>query len=97
MISINSQLSIFNIRDNKVFGSTLIILHRNCRTNISIARNSDWVLPIYAGIEIGVASTKAFLGQLTVLYILCLKIAFVRKDIDESTYVKKIMLRHVQL
>ena len=29
----------------------------------TIARNSDWVLPIHAGTEIGVASTKAFLGQ----------------------------------
>ena len=56
----------------------------------TIARNSDWVLPIHAGIEIGVASTKAFLGQLTVLYILCLKLASVRKDIDEKTYIKKI-------
>ena len=56
----------------------------------TIARNSDWVLPIHAGIEIGVASTKAFLGQLTVLYILCLKIAFMRKDIDENIYVKNI-------
>ena len=37
----------------------------------TIARNSDWVLPIHAGPEIGVASTKAFLGQLLVLYILC--------------------------
>jgi glucosamine--fructose-6-phosphate aminotransferase (isomerizing) len=56
----------------------------------TIARNSDWVLPIHAGIEIGVASTKAFLGQLTVLYILCLKLAIVRKDIDERTYEKNI-------
>ena len=32
----------------------------------TIARNSDWVLPIHAGPEIGVASTKAFLGQLIV-------------------------------
>ena len=56
----------------------------------TIARNSDWVLPIHAGIEIGVASTKAFLGQLTVLYILCLKLAFVRKDIDEKVYEKSI-------
>ena len=47
-------------------------------------------LPIYAGIEIGVASTKAFLGQLTVLYIMCLKLAFMRKDIDENIYVKNI-------
>ena len=56
----------------------------------SIARNSDWVLPIHAGTEIGVASTKAFLGQLTVLYILCLKLAIVRKDIDERKYEKNI-------
>jgi len=56
----------------------------------TIARNSDWVLPIHAGTEIGVASTKAFLGQLTVLYILCLKIAIVRKDIDERAYEKNI-------
>ena len=56
----------------------------------TIARNSDWVLPIHAGTEIGVASTKAFLGQLTVLYILCLKLAIVRKDIDKRKYEKNI-------
>ncbi len=52
----------------------------------TIARNSDWVLPIHAGPEIGVASTKAFLGQMLVLYILSLKIAQNRKDIDVKTY-----------
>jgi glucosamine--fructose-6-phosphate aminotransferase (isomerizing) len=52
----------------------------------TIARNSDWVLPIYAGPEIGVASTKAFLGQMLVLYILCLKLAKSRKDINDTTY-----------
>ena len=56
----------------------------------TIARNSDWVLPIHAGTEIGVASTKAFLGQLIVLYILCLKLASARKDINQSSYVKSI-------
>ena len=56
----------------------------------TIARNSDWVLPIHAGTEIGVASTKAFLGQLTVLYILCLKIANLRKDISQNIYEKSI-------
>ena len=35
----------------------------------SIARDSDFVLPIHCGPEIGVASTKAFLGQIMVLYI----------------------------
>ena len=52
----------------------------------TIARNSDWVLPIHAGPEIGVASTKAFLGQLVVLYILCLKLAKTRNDINQTIY-----------
>tara|TARA_A100001011_G_scaffold247948_1_gene256204 strand:- start:2195 stop:3262 length:1068 start_codon:yes stop_codon:yes gene_type:complete len=52
----------------------------------TIARNSDWVLPIHAGPEIGVASTKAFLGQMLVLFILCLKISKIRKDINETNY-----------
>jgi len=52
----------------------------------TIARNSDWVLPIHAGPEIGVASTKAFLGQLIVLYILVLKLSTVRGDIDKKIY-----------
>ncbi len=41
----------------------------------SIARESDLVLPILAGVEIGVASTKAFTCQLTVLALLALKAA----------------------
>ena len=56
----------------------------------TIARNSDWVLPIHAGPEIGVASTKAFLGQLIVLYILCLKISSLRKEIDKKKYYSNI-------
>ena len=52
----------------------------------TIARNSDWVLPIHAGPEIGVASTKAFLGQLIVLYILNLKLAFNRGDIEKKIF-----------
>ena len=57
----------------------------------TIARNSDWILPIHAGPEIGVASTKAFLGQMLVLYILCLKIAKIREDIGEPIYQKNII------
>ena len=54
----------------------------------TIARNSDWVLPIHAGPEIGVASTKAFLGQMIVLYILCLKLGKNREDIDQTSYLE---------
>ena len=56
----------------------------------SIARNSDCVLPIHAGPEIGVASTKAFLGQMLVLYLLSLKISEVRNDMQNVEYKKKI-------
>ncbi|WP_010141424.1 glutamine--fructose-6-phosphate transaminase (isomerizing) [Oceanicola sp. S124] len=41
----------------------------------SIARESDLALPILAGTEIGVASTKAFSCQLTVLLLLALEAA----------------------
>ena len=56
----------------------------------SIARNSDFVLPIHAGPEIGVASTKAFIGQMLVLYILALKISEVRGEISKVNFEKKI-------
>ena len=56
----------------------------------SIARESKFVLPIHCGPEIGVASTKAFLNQMLVLYILCLKLAQIRKDIKKETYLEKI-------
>ena len=56
----------------------------------SIARLSDFVLPIHAGPEIGVASTKAFLGQILVLYILAIKISEIRKEIIQLDYEKKI-------
>ncbi len=52
----------------------------------TIARNSDWVLPIHAGPEIGVASTKAFVGQMLVLYILCLKLGKERNDLTNKSY-----------
>jgi len=56
----------------------------------SIARQSDCVLPIHAGPEIGVASTKAFLGQMLVLYLFSLKIGEVRGDLDNKKYKKLI-------
>jgi len=50
----------------------------------SIARDSKFVLPIHCGTEIGVASTKAFLGQILILYILALKLGSLRDDIKKK-------------
>jgi glucosamine--fructose-6-phosphate aminotransferase (isomerizing) len=51
----------------------------------SIARESDLALPIMAGVEVGVASTKAFTCQLTVLALMALKAAVDRGRIDPAT------------
>jgi len=56
----------------------------------SIARDSNFVLPIHCGPEIGVASTKAFLGQILVLYILSLKLSSLRNEINNKDYQSKI-------
>ena len=64
-----------------------------CIVNViesSIARDSNFILPIHCGPEIGVASTKAFLGQLLVLYIMALKLSFLKKSITKDNYNQKI-------
>ena len=50
----------------------------------SIARESDLILPIHAGAEIGVASTKAFTNQLAVLAMLACKAASDRGTKDKD-------------
>ena len=72
-------------KKNKVKTCSIVIVVES-----SIARTSDFVLPIHAGPEIGVASTKAFIGQMLVLYILGIKIAEVRKEISKEKYSKMI-------
>jgi len=51
----------------------------------SIARESDLALPILAGTEIGVASTKAFTCQLAVMAALALKAASDKGVLDDAT------------
>ena len=50
----------------------------------AIARESNAVLQTYAGPEIGVASTKAFTTQLTVLACLAIAMAYDRKVINDA-------------
>ncbi len=56
----------------------------------SIARESDLALPILAGTEIGVASTKAFTCQLTVLVLLALEAARQRGTISAADLTEKL-------
>lgn len=50
----------------------------------SIARESDLALPILAGVEVGVASTKAFTNQLLTLLLLAIKAGVDRGRIDQA-------------
>ena len=55
-------------------------------TESSLSRLSDLVLPIHVGPEVGVASTKAFTGQILVLLLFILKISRIRNEIKENEY-----------
>jgi glutamine---fructose-6-phosphate transaminase (isomerizing) len=56
----------------------------------SIARESDLALPIMAGVEVGVASTKAFTCQLLVLALLALKAGVDRGRLDAAALAEHI-------
>ena len=56
----------------------------------SIARDSEFILPIHCGTEIGVASTKAFLGQILILYILALKVGLLNNDLEKKVFTEKL-------
>ncbi len=69
-------------------------------TESSIARDSDVIMPTFAGPEIGVASTKAFTCQLTVLAVLALATAQARGELatDEAHRLARVLMetpRHV--
>ena len=50
----------------------------------SIARAADYVMYTYAGPEIAVASTKAYMVQLCVLYLFALRLAYARGQLTEE-------------
>ena len=56
----------------------------------SIAREADLALPIMAGVEVGVASTKAFTCQLITLALLALKAGVDRGRVDAATLAKNL-------
>jgi glucosamine--fructose-6-phosphate aminotransferase (isomerizing) len=57
-----------------------------CNTQgATIPRESDAVIYTHAGPEVAVASTKAFIAQITALYLFGLHLARVRGSLDEAT------------
>ncbi|MBP0979913.1 MAG: glutamine--fructose-6-phosphate transaminase (isomerizing) [Oscillospiraceae bacterium] len=60
----------------------------------SIAREADKVITTFAGPEIAVASTKAYIVQVAVMYLLSIKLALVNQKLDKNQareYIKILM------
>ncbi|RPE71080.1 glutamine--fructose-6-phosphate transaminase [Pacificibacter maritimus] len=75
-------------------GKAASILTVTNSSESSMARESDMSLPILAGVEVGVASTKAFSCQLTVLLMLALKAAQDRGALSDEDV--KTQLTHLR-
>lgn len=75
-------LAALRIAKEKGFMSTMTIC--NVSTS-SLVRESDYALMTRAGVEIGVASTKAFTSQLVALLILITALGKCRNTIDQAT------------
>jgi glucosamine--fructose-6-phosphate aminotransferase (isomerizing) len=56
----------------------------------SIARECDHLLPLRAGPEIGVASTKAFTSQITALYLFAIHLGYVRGRFAEADLARRV-------
>jgi glucosamine--fructose-6-phosphate aminotransferase (isomerizing) len=70
------------MRTARAAGATVLAV-----TNVmgaQITREADGVLYTRAGLEIGVAATKTFIGQITVMYLLALRLAEVRQVMDRA-------------
>ena len=79
-------------RQNNIFTISIVNV-----LNSSIARLSDYILPTLAGPEIGVASTKTFTAQLTVLALLSIHIEKQKKqklDLDEKNIFNSLFNLH---
>ena len=70
------------VREAKAKGAKVVSI---CNVvGSSLVRESDGVLYTHAGPEIGVASTKAYIAQIAMLYLLALKMSTFRKKITEG-------------
>ncbi|HYG77953.1 MAG TPA: glutamine--fructose-6-phosphate transaminase (isomerizing) [Planctomycetota bacterium] len=78
-------------------GAVRLARERGCKTlsviNVvgsTIARESDGVIYMNVGPEIGVASTKAFTGQIAALYVLAIHLGLVRGTLPAAEAVRRV-------
>ena len=78
-------------------GAVRLARERGCKTisvinamGSTIARESDGVLYMHVGPEIGVASTKAFTGQIAALYVLAIHLGLVKGTLSPAEAVRRV-------
>ncbi len=100
-VSINDKCVVIGISQSGETADTIVALEKAKRMGAkvlgicnvvgsSIARLTHAGVYTHVGIEIGVASTKAFTGQLAIIYMMALLIAKERGTIDYQEYSKQL-------
>ena len=74
--------TLFAVREARAAGAKVLSITNTVGSTLT--RESDYVLYTHCGPEIGVASTKAFLGQLAAIYLLAGHFAAARGRMDAS-------------
>ncbi len=74
--------TIHAVREAKAAGARVLAITNTVGSTLT--READWVLYTHCGPEIGVASTKAFVGQLAAIYVLAAHFAAARKAVFDS-------------
>ncbi|MEI7481324.1 MAG: glutamine--fructose-6-phosphate transaminase (isomerizing) [Elusimicrobiota bacterium] len=74
--------TLYAVREAKASGGKVLAITNTLGSTLT--READFVLYTHCGPEIGVASTKAFIGQMAAMYILAIHFAVIRKNIFEA-------------
>jgi len=84
--------TLYAVREAKASGAKVLAITNTLGSTLT--RDADYVLYTHCGPEIGVASTKAFIGQMAAMYVLAIHFAVIRKNIfdaDARNYVNELL------
>ena len=84
--------TLYAVREAKASGAKVLAITNTLGSTLT--RDADFVLYTHCGPEIGVASTKAFIGQMAAMYVLAIHFAVIRNNIfdaDARKYVDELL------
>jgi len=74
--------TLYAVREAKASGAKVLAITNTLGSTLT--READFVLYTHCGPEIGVASTKAFMGQMAAMYVLAIHFAVIRGNIFDA-------------